>query len=281
MEAAKGGTYCAKIGDFLLDEMVMLEPLSKGKFVYWRAEGLQRPQNAIKFTISCLFETCKVTLKYERHPSTGNWKINKWERHHSHRIVTVTSSEAYRNSPDVKCFVSLYTADQVSRLLTKKLGKNAELTSRAIASPIAAKLIYSRQADILSYRRAKEILNHSMETVHSIGMATLDGCAELLGKAGHTADIHVASGTEMKGIRLKAAQLKFKQFQRAGSDTKEARFHGGVVNVSDIDYQARYYIFVVFVPNICIYFIQMAQMTTTADAAPCQGVIPQSCSTIF
>lgn len=109
------------------------------------------------------------------------------------------------NSMFRKQCASAYKVYQMSRLLTIKIGENNEITSRAIASLIAAKGISSRKPETCFYRREKQILIKGMENSRLIEMAAIEEYAKILRKAGHKVHIHVARGTEMEAIRLRAA----------------------------------------------------------------------------
>lgn len=107
-------------------------------------------------------------------------------------------------------------------------------------------------------------------------MASIEGYMDLLRLEGHKLELNTVSGLVMKDIRMKEAELIFKQAQKGGKIEKESVLDARTVDLSDINDNERYYEGFVFVPRIAEHMCRYGRLTSTADVDQCQGAGPQS-----
>lgn len=156
-----------------------------------------------------------------------------------------------------------------------------DLNSKLIESFLRAKQIYKRQPPTRHYRSIKREILRYMCASRAVQMAAMEDHLELLRKCGHYAELVIVSGIEMKLIRIKAAKHIFEQCKKSGTLPKDAKFVDSVVDLSDIEDNNRYYGGFIFIPSIASHFCIHGRMTSSADAAHCEGKGPQSYGTTF
>lgn len=90
---------------------------------------------------------------------------------------------------------------------------------------------------------------------------------------GHVGKVVILTGN-IEAVRVKEAQNLFRQFENGGYVAKGEVFDASVVDFSDITEESTFYGGLRFVPLFSCHLAKYGRMTTTADAAHCQGIGP-------
>lgn len=239
-------------------------------------KGVKISKSSERVRMTCKNRGCQALLAFDRQPSSGQWKLNKWTNHMHSCSGEVESSDLTAK----QCYPA-YTAAQISRVVMSQVSDNLSVTTKEIRTIVMSKEIYRRRPTDRHFRLVREVILSQMERTRAVSMAAMNGYAQLLREYGHQCTVSSISGLEMKRVRMTAAQFIFRQNQKSGTIPKDVTFNPRVVDVSDISDHKRYYSGILFVPSTSTHFLQTARMTTTADAAHCQGIGPQSYGTML
>lgn len=120
-----------------------------------------------------------------------------------------------------------------------------------------------------------------MNAIRCVDMAALEGYTELFSECGHSVRVYVASGNEMRQIRLKAAKHIPQQCKKGKSIPKDAAYQESTAYVDDVSDNGIHYGGIVFVPVASKTYALNGRMSTAADAVHCNGVGPHSYCTYF
>lgn len=243
-------------------------------------DGIKLHQTIERLSMTCKRKECHSTLRFQRQNASGKWKLLSFIPHENECMGTETCTSNDRTSTTKYC-TPAYTARQVARLVVPELKNNPKLSTATIAAIVRAKGIYARQPSPRHYRAIRQIVMSLREKQREVDMASLSGFAQLLTEKGHTVSVMDCSASDMKEIRIKAAQHIFKQLQKMGCVPAKEKFNRDVVEQGDIADGKRYYSGLLFVPSTSAHFCSFGRLTTTADAAHCQGIGPQSYGTTF
>ena len=236
-------------------------------------QGVRIHQTVQQVTMTCRSSSCNALLRFNRLPSAGKWRLHRYNAHENS-----CAGDIFRGD---SCCVAAYTAKHVARLILPDVRENPSMTTKTIATMVRTKEIYSRQPSIRHFRAVRTELAKIIAKYRLEEMASMEGYAELLRELGHTVEIFTCQAFEMRVIRVKAARFIFNQLRKSGHLPQDAQFDARVVDTSDVANRKVYYSGFVFVPSIASDFCESGRMTTSADAAHCQGCGPQSYGTTF
>lgn len=277
----------------------------------WKCEEFCRCYNAfiavqyginVKKTNEYLTSTCKrsmcpYVMKFNRMVSSGEWKLKTFRAHAtscsgvsqfsqndrngvSQLSQNDTNGTGGSNSKSALC-TPVYTTRQIARCIWDDYIHNPTLTTKHIALLVKSKGIYIRQPGIRHFAAVKRELQQLMQKSRAEDMAAFRGHMHLLRAAGHSVELITYTGKEMKKIRVKAARFIFNQRKKDGFVCNDETFDARCVDLRDVDDNAEYYGGFLFVPSIAEHFCKFGRKTSTADAAHCEGVGPQSYGTTF
>lgn len=266
---------CVEVGH-LVDSRWKCERLCREQTAWYGIpSGVNILQTLETVRMTCRTKQCPATMRFNRQPRSGMWKLNEAVIHRDECIGNI------ENGSGAQYCAAAYTAKQMCRLLQCQLRTNPNISTREIATIIKAKQIYRRQPSQRHYRAVRAELMAHMTKSRAVQMAAMGGYMRLLRDLGHTAHLLEMTGVEMKAVRVKSAKFIFEQSKKAGLLPEHAKFDADCVVLDDISDASMYYAGFVFVPNIARHMCDTGRKTCSADAAHCQGVGPQSYGTTF
>lgn len=261
----------------------------------WRCEKFCRAYNAwvgaihgvnihktlVQMDVDCRRKTCGHCLRFARQGGTGMWRLVKFKEHS--QSCFSGSDDSNDNTSGRSVCVAAYTAPQIARLLLCDGAGyfDSTLTAKCISDLVRAKELYSRHPPLRHFRAVKKVMEDMLLQNRAEDMAGMRGYMSLLRDEGHTVELYTMTGTEMKQIRVKAAEFIFKQMKKGGTVRSNERFDSSIVSTDDISDEGVYYGGFLFIPSIAPEILKNCRMTAAADASHCQGIGPQSYGTIF
>lgn len=82
-------------------------------------------------------------------------------------------------------------------------------------------------------------------------------------------------------MRIAASKHIFRQMKKTKTVDRDETFNEHIVDLSNIDYDGKYYRGFLFVPSVAQSYFEYRRRTTVADAVDCESIGPHSYGTAF
>lgn len=240
--------------------------------------GIKIHSTAEFIAMKCRTKRCVGRGRFTRRVRSGMWVMSTFSQHSLNCLNNLNSMDG---TGTVNSYTSPYTPEQISRVLSTDVNENNCISAVQISSIIRSKEIYTRHPPMRFFRAARKVILEGTTRNRAVQMAAMPGFMGLLRECGHKVSLLTMDAKEMRETRLKAAKFIFDQSRKAGFLDDSERFEKSDVDVSDITEGKVYYAGFTFTASIAEHMAQKCRKVSSADAAHCQGVGPQSYGTTF